>query len=881
MAQIQRAIGNPEPLIITLSRNKELLEWRLDDAFKNLTHGKKPPAELVEDLNKVTCDLAMALSYNLKAKEGLELLNKFNESYAQPSGKRLEVLPYLLKGSQRAALYRTLASLNRAVSIQDGYAIGDYRAVLTLKEINTKHREKAASFMREAWIINALSFGLNSSTAIRDGLEFIECISEGAENGTLRFQYHPIIALGPLLLLARDLKMEDKPLWEMALMVLSTSYLSFRRWEADEFLLLKELTIDLGIHPEFLGGEKFDNLEYQLIRIWEERASELENLRELYPGPENARKEVLESKKARLGEHHPETLAAELAFLECPINLNDNNLITFFKKIDVPGSPKGLVIKSGLLLVELLERKEAVKVLKKMRIYASDYYGPGSPHKGYFKKTTEKLIEYLGRAGLHSEAAKLISEVKNPNYKMNMTPTQRLNDILDLLENPAANFDFDAKLKEANSLLQSSDHDVVAAYFCWKLMHVSQASEFVKTTSQGLLAKKALAEGRMDGLMGIGVNGTYAFNGELLPQGRKRKTSDVNLIGEFEIDFSDKEQYRKECEVEDEKSRRTSKNILANLRARGLIEKPRDTSALQENITFIYQHLTGLLKNAKYGEAAKECWNHEIIDEEAGRNGFMKSDLFWDLVRKELPSELIQQESPSFRRIRSFISETQTSHDGPLWGDRIQPHTGEVILALAASKLGDHELLEFAENNLRSEFFAALSACLLLQGRPRLAIQIFAERVGVFSPKSSPKPTCLMIRMLSNSIPDLGTLDGDPRDALQTLQDMAGNYPLWRSQNGQDQQVRSLGCIIGAWLRLGDIPKVEAALEIYRDVINSFLITEEPEERKSDMIKNEEKAWIQAAVYFFLKEDREKALEMIRHYLLRSVQFGNIAPAKD
>jgi len=457
---------------------------------------------------------------------------------------------------------------------------------------------------------------------------------------------------------------------------------------------------------------------------------------------------------------------------------------------------------------------------------------------------------------------------------MNKTPTELLNEILDLLENPAANFDFDAKLNQANSLLQPSDHDVVAAYFCWKLMHVSQVSESVKVTSQRLLAKKAHTEGRMDGLMGIDASETYAFHNYLLPQGRKRKTFfDKNLIGEFEIDFSDKEQYQKECEVEAEKSRSLSDWLLDDyeLNNENVTEESQDTSALKVTIDDIFRNLSFLLKNAKYREAAEECWKHEIIDEEAGRNGFMESDLFWDLVLNEIPSELIQRESPSLGTISDFISQTQTSHDGPLWGDRIQPHTGEVILALGASKLGDHELLEFTENKLRSEFFAALTACLLLQGRPRLAIRIFVEKVG-FSPKSS----CLMIRMLSNSIPELGSLDGDPRDALQTLQDMAGNYSLWRSQNGQGQQVRSIVCIIGAWLRLGDIPKVEAALDIYQDVVNSFRTSDED---KKSTIKDQESSWIQAAIYFFLKEDREKALELIRNYLVRSVQFGNVPSA--
>lgn len=466
---------------------------------------------------------------------------------------------------------------------------------------------------------------------------------------------------------------------------------------------------------------------------------------------------------------------------------------------------------------------------------------------------------------------------------MNPKPKNIL-EILEILEKPSSeSCDFEALLESAKTILTEDNHDVLAAYFCWKLMDVPGAKNFVATTAAKIISKNKSLGAEDENPIGVVLGSSYAFNNYILPSVENRKNLFNSLIGEFEATFVNQELYLSECDLANKENELLSNFMMGekeedpllfetvpNINTRFVkgIDSNLHHADKNSNTELSFQKIADLYKSNKnhlllgnLDNAVKSCWEHEIVDDTVGRNEFMESELFWDLVQHELPDEIVNRESPRFGFFKDFISEVSSSHDGPLWGDRVQPHQGEFILAFAASELEDENLLEFVKSSLSSDFYSAFSACLLIRQRPVMAVRIFAEKC-LFSPKSS----CLMVMMLSNAIPDLGSVNEDPQEALQILLDLSCNTPLWSSQNGRGQQLRSLHCILGAWLRLGDFEKAWETVEFYNDATND---TVPPNKKTNNHGKSQSDCWMQAATYFFLKGNSEMALATIKDYLIR------------
>ena len=361
------------------------------------------------------------------------------------------------------------------------------------------------------------------------------------------------------------------------------------------------------------------------------------------------------------------------------------------------------------------------------------------------------------------------------NYK-----SKELAAILNIIENPGSDIkDYKALQKTGESLVSAKNRNVLASYFCWKLKKILSAREFVGEKSSELLSSidsKMDEEGKDP--MKIVLGQSYGFNNYILPKEVKRKTFFINLWVEFEADFANQKSYLQACEDEEKKNADLGAWLLdeyekeaGNMAGNVIAEIP-STEDPSKKVLGIYESIKNQLLIGAYSEAIKLCWEHEIVDESIGRLEFFESDLFWDLVRNELSESVVERSYPNFRDLKNFISEIYSSHDGPLWGDRSEPHSGEIILALAVSEMENQQLIEFVNLSQRSDFFAVLSACLLMRERPLMAARIFAEKC-TFSPKFS----CLMVMLLSNAIPDLGGSYGDHHEALQTLLDLSCNTP--------------------------------------------------------------------------------------------------------
>jgi hypothetical protein len=449
---------------------------------------------------------------------------------------------------------------------------------------------------------------------------------------------------------------------------------------------------------------------------------------------------------------------------------------------------------------------------------------------------------------------------------MNPKP-KNISGILEILEKPSLEpLGFKALLESAESFVSEDKHDVLSAYFCWKLIDVPSAKNFVATTASKILSKNKSLGAEDENPIGVVLGSSYAFNNYILPRVENRKNLFSSLKEEFEAEFADPEFYRQECERADEESKSISNWLLEEYKrenkSTALIKhNSTEKDISYEKIVKVYKSLQENLLLGNYENAVKSCWEHEIVDETVGRYEFMESESFWDLIQNEIPDLRVRKEFSYRLFYKIFISDVSTYHDGPLWGDRVQPHQGEFILAFAASELENEKLLELLKYPQRSEFYSALSVCLLMRQRLVMAARIFAEKCSF-----SPKFFILMVKMLSNAIPDLGSINEDPREALQILLDLSCNTPLWSSQNGHDQQLRSLHCILGVWLRLGDFEKAWETVEFYNDAAND---TVAPNKKTNNHGKSQSDCWMQAATYFFLKGNSEMALATIKDYLIR------------
>lgn len=312
----------------------------------------------------------------------------------------------------------------RQISLYQGYekpSFGDY---LSGKQLNTPEREESSGLAFFVWNAKSHILGFENQETISAGIDYIESLLDGGKGGAIHGGFNLALVLGPLLLLSRKYENNNPLLWERALGLVRPFYHTGWSWDEpdywdkvidddpesvflDQDKYKKYINSAESLKNCFKESERYAELGSNIYQFWKDYSRDLEALRLELKSPEVSSKSVWELKKNRLGENDPETLAAELDYLRClQFDFVDKSaLVKFFERINVPGNPKELIIEAGLEMIPYINKNEAIATLYNLIKY--DEY---SINKNILLE--KRLLEYLGRAGRHAEAAAIIKKQK-------------------------------------------------------------------------------------------------------------------------------------------------------------------------------------------------------------------------------------------------------------------------------------------------------------------------------------------------------------------------------------------------------------------------------------------------------------------------------------